>query len=351
MSVPSDGLLTFRPHYEERVWGGRRLEGLGRKLPPDVPIGESWELSAIPGRASVVDRGSLAGLPFDELLARAGEQILGDSHRSAAPGSFPLLLKLLDSQEPLSVQVHPDDALAVEIEGPGPGSVGKTEAWVILDAEPGAEIIHGWADGVDGEEGTRALESAQGGRLPSELEHSLFRWVPVQRGDVVYVPAGTVHALGAGVMLFEFQQSSDLTYRLYDWGRKNSEGQGRELHLEKARRVKRIPRIDCPVARVESSDLSDGQSEAATLVESNRFVTEGVRLGRKARYSSSTVRDGRSGYRIVFGWEGQLRIRTENDELDVPPYTSVLVPASAGDFTLEPVPGIGGAVGLVLRGP
>jgi len=204
--------LTFAPHFEERVWGGRRLENYGRELPADLVIGESWEISAIAGRSSVVTRGPYAGKNLTELLEANRAAIVGDV--DPALGTFPLLVKLLDSSTPLSVQLHPNDEEALALEGAGDGHLGKTEAWIVLEAEEGAEVIHGLAPGVDPAEFFARMEAAEGEALDPQEERDLFRWVPVGRGDVVFVPAGTIHALGEGVVLAEVQQHSDLTYRI-----------------------------------------------------------------------------------------------------------------------------------------
>lgn len=211
--------LSFLPVFKDYVWGGRNLEtSLGRKL-PDGLIAESWEIAAHANGQSRVATGPMAGSTLEELQQRWQEQLIGDSVKS---DTFPLLIKLLDPNSWLSVQVHPDDAYAQK----HAGDLGKTELWVILHAEPGAEIIYGLKAGVDRE---RFAQSAATGAIDAMLHR-----IPIRTGDAVYIPAGTVHALGPGAIVAEIQQNSDTTYRLYDWGRTEAGGRARPLHVRQA---------------------------------------------------------------------------------------------------------------------
>lgn len=214
--VPGVYPLSFQPVFKDYIWGGRNLETtLGRELPPGI-IAESWEIAAHANGQSVVAAGPMAGSTLSETQQQWGEHFLGTSVDSE---TFPLLIKVLDSNRWLSVQVHPDDAYAQE----HAGDLGKTELWVILHAEPDAEIIYGLKAGVDRES---FAQSAPTGAIDSMLHR-----IPIQTGDAVYIPAGTVHALGPGAIVAEIQQNSDTTYRLYDWGRTEADGQSRPLHV------------------------------------------------------------------------------------------------------------------------
>ncbi len=213
--------LHMRPAYrfgEETPWGGEALKTLYGRDIPDAHTGEALEVSCVPGLESVSDRGET--LPA--LLARSGEKLAGAGHTTP----FPLLLKLLNAQTSLSVQVHPDDAYALQYEG----KLGKTEAWVILDAQAGASLSYGFKDGVTLQALANALHT--GGDVEPFLNA-----VPVTAGDVLYMPAGMAHAIGGGITLYEIQQSSDVTYRMWDYGRKNAQGQERALHAEKSLEV------------------------------------------------------------------------------------------------------------------
>lgn len=217
-------LLHFGERYYDRIWGGQRLrQELGKNTPEGARIGEAWLLSDHPGDESVVDEGPLEGKSFRELLEAHPQAILGRRGQLTVHGRFPLLLKLLDSADWLSVQVHPDDATAKRL---GEPDVGKTEMWHVLFAEPGSELICGLAT-----DATPAVfrEAAEAGNIESLMTR--FAAAP---GVSTFVAAGTVHAIGGGILLAEIQQNSDITYRIHDWGRIEKNGKGRALHIEKS---------------------------------------------------------------------------------------------------------------------
>ena len=221
-SAPREPLL-FRRLLKEKVWGGRRLAPrLGLKLPFAGPLGETWELSDYPGEETTVRGGSWDGASLRTLMQEHGPALLGRS-RTTVDGRFPLLVKLIDAGDDLSVQIHPPD-------GPqSPTGVGKTEAWYVLDAEPGAAVICGLKAGTD-----PAVFAAHAGdaRVRAHLHE-----VAVSRGDCIFVPAGQTHAIRGGVVLCEIQQTSDVTYRMYDWDRLGLDGKPRALHLKQALEV------------------------------------------------------------------------------------------------------------------
>ena len=228
---------SFR-HGPDTPWGGHALKELFGKNAPDEITGESLEVSALPGHESRVANGEHAGKTLRDLFPLWGKSLTGLSR-----SSFPLLLKLLDTREPLSVQVHPDDSYALTHEG----KPGKSEAWYILDAAPGAQLVYG----IDthGESLRSVLEEGK-------LESSLCR-ADVHAGDVFYIPAGTVHALGSGIRCYEIQQASDLTYRLWDWGRTGNDGRPRALHIEQALSVSRPRKV--PPQAEKTEELSGGR--------------------------------------------------------------------------------------------
>jgi mannose-6-phosphate isomerase len=211
--------LVLRPLYRRYLWGGRRFAtALGRELPPGDDYAESWELVDRGGDQSVVAAGLLAGTTLGTLVRERGDELLG---RHAPRAAFPLLFKFLDACSDLSVQVHPDDARAARLTPP---DFGKTEAWYVVAAEPGSRIYVGLKSGVDAAAFAAAVRA---GRC-AEVLHAF----EPRAGDCVFVPAGTVHAIGAGLLVAEIQQSSDVTYRLHDWGRTGSDGRPRPLHVE-----------------------------------------------------------------------------------------------------------------------
>ena len=209
--------LAFHPIFKQRVWGGRELECLYHKpLPPGLVIGESWEISDRPGDVSVIGNGPLAGQDLHWLMEHHAAELLG----RAAPhsGRFPLLVKILDAQDKLSLQVHPPPAKAAEL-----GGEAKTEMWFVAKAAPGAALYAGLKHGV-----TRAEFEA---KIQSGAVVECFHRVEVRSGDAIFLPSGRVHALGAGLVIFEIQQNSDTTYRVFDWNRRGLDGNFRELHI------------------------------------------------------------------------------------------------------------------------
>ena len=234
--------LTMHPAFRGGAltpWGGEKLRTVYAKPIADVPTGESLEVSCIPGLESTDDE----GVKLTDLIAKYGAKFAG----KYAEGTFPLLLKLIDASESLSVQVHPDDSYAGANEN---GKLGKTEAWLILDAPEGSQLVYGIKPDTD-------LDTLRTACEAGAAVEPLLRRVNVKHGDVCFIPAGCVHAIGAGIMLYEIQQSSDVTYRFYDWDRVDAKGNRRELHLRKALDVTDlsfsldpIPAPDVPIARV-----------------------------------------------------------------------------------------------------
>jgi mannose-6-phosphate isomerase len=212
-------LLAFEPIFIERMWGGRRLESeFHKKLPPHKRIGESWEIVDRPEAQSVVSDGPLRGKTLHELWTRHREEIFGDVPDTPR---FPLLIKILDAQEKLSLQVHPPENVASRL-----GGEPKTEFWYVADADPGAELFLGFREPVTREQ----LEDALRDGTVADHVHKIC----VDAGDAIFLPAGRFHAVGAGNLLIETQQNSDTTYRLFDWNRVDEKGKPRQLHLDQA---------------------------------------------------------------------------------------------------------------------
>ena len=212
--------FTFRPICMERVWGGRRLAELfGKELPPEVPIGETWEISDRPEAISEITNGPLAGRNLRWLMENHSADLLGDA--PAINGRFPLLVKLIDAVEDLSIQVHPPEAIAEQLDGEP-----KTEAWYIAHADPGARIYAG----LKGETTRKTFEANLRNGTLDECVH----YLDVKTGDALFLHSGRLHALGGGTVVIEVQQNSDTTYRVFDWNRTGLNGQPRELHIEQA---------------------------------------------------------------------------------------------------------------------
>ena len=320
--------LKFRPVYHERVWGGRRLESVfGRAVPADARIGESWEVSDRSGSESVVEVGSLAGRTLGELMASDPRGLWGVGAREGK--RFPWLCKLLDAREDVSVQVHPPASVAARL-----GGEAKTELWFVADADPGSCVWAGVQPGTTGPDLERAVKEGTVSACVQRL--------PVRAGDALFVPSGRLHALGRGVVIFEIQQNSDTTYRVFDWNRVGLDGRPRELHLAQA---------------LECIDFQDTQASLIGREWSTGRAGCGVRelvrdpVFRVAHLTGSgSVLDPRSpGMLAVLAVvRGGLRLEGGGVGIEVGPGDFVLVPAGlegmgmeakAGSEWLEVTPG------------
>jgi mannose-6-phosphate isomerase len=313
--------MRMQPVLMERVWGGRRLaEFLGKPVAPGTLIGESWELADFSEASSRLAGGPLAGLTLHEVLQRHGRAVLG--RETAAGGEragLGLLIKFLDASERLSVQVHPDDLYAAAHEI---GESGKDECWVVMHADPGAWLAHGLKPGT-----TR--EQVAAGILNGQLEELLVV-SSCKAGDVVWVPAGTVHAIGPGIVLAEVQQSSDVTYRLYDWGRAGLDGRPRHLHVRQALEVVRLPG-ETPPAGGRGRTVNEAGRVIDHLVDSATFSLSRLSLDRR-----SWTGDTAGTLAAVVVLAGSARLTTAEGHMDIRIGDTVLVPASVAGYGLEP---------------
>jgi mannose-6-phosphate isomerase len=265
--------MLFEPVLKDYLWGGRNLAQLGRTLPPDGVVAESWEIAAHGDGTTKVTNGTFAGQPLTAVQEALGLALIGTRNAWAHErGKFPLLIKLLDAEQPLSVQVHPDDDYARAHEG---NELGKTEMWVVLNARPGAELILGLRRGT-----TR--ESLRAALLAGQPEPCLHR-VRVSAGDFVCVPAGTIHAILDGIMVAEIQQNSNTTYRVYDWGRVGPEGKPRDLHMDKALDVINFDAVEPRVSPNQPVEQGPGYRRSV-LCRNRYFMTERVELAAGAAY-------------------------------------------------------------------
>ena len=308
--------VKFAPLIKPRIWGGDRLKGLFR-INRKEPVGEYWVLSGLAHDSSVVVNGVLAGKTLAELVRELPEEYLG----VAAYQEFPLLVKFLEANQHLSVQIHPDDDHAQQQEG----SLGKTEAWYILDHEPGAKVILGH-DFPDAPAFWQAVRDRQVINHLQEIE--------IERDRLIFVPARTLHALKAGTTLIEIQQSSDITYRVYDWDRVDADGRGRELHLEQAAQVMTYDEAAAAgVSQTERSVLQEGEGILHEhLLTCSYFTIEKLCLT-DAVHAMQTGRPGNPDVWIVAEGEGALI--SDNRELHLQAGDTVLVPASMRSYQLK----------------
>ena len=318
MRNPTLGPLRFQPILKRLIWGGRRLgTTLGKGIGPESDYAESWEIADHGHDVSRVASGPWMGRDLRELLRLGRRDLLGEAVGDR--DHFPLLVKFLDARQTLSVQVHPDDDLAARLVQ----DRGKTEAWVILDAEPGSLIYAGLKPGVDRDHFAQAMNQGT-----EAVEPLLHRFEP-RPGDVVFIPAGTVHAIGAGILLTEIQQMSDATFRVDDWGRLDAQGQPRPLH-----RAEALQAIDFnrgPVDPVPTTPQPIPGGTYERLIECPYFLIERWVLHR------ATVLGRPDRFTIVVGLEGRGRL-IDRDHLGHPLKAgqTLLLPAAAGRCLMAP---------------
>lgn len=313
-SIPLYPLL-MQPSLHVKVWGGRRLESvMGKALPTAEPYGESWEVH---DTATIVN-GVLAGKTLAEVLALYGRDLVGAHHDPAL--GFPLLLKYLDANDWLSVQVHPNDEQAQKYDHEPRG---KTEAWYVLAAEPNAKLIYGMKPGTTKEDMAAAIRETR-------LE-PLLNYVDAKVGDTFFVKPGTVHALGPGLLIYEIQQSSDLTYRLYDWGRMGLDGKPREMHIDKGVAVSNMS-ITSPNDEGESAE---SYSPIETLFRCEYFSTWRDHVQADP---TNPVEYKSGGYlRILTAQDGDLTVEANGFTVPFRKGQSVLIPASIADYRVSGV--------------
>ena len=305
--------LKFFPIYKNKIWGGNRLKThLNRDL-EEKNVGESWEVSTRPDSVSVVKNGELEGNKLTDLIKENPKDLLGESFET--DDKFPLLLKIIDATQKLSVQVHPNDKLAKKLENGN----GKSEMWYVLDADKGSKLYIG----LEGVEDKKQLKKIiDKGELQNYLKE-----INVQRGDFFFIPAGTVHAIGEGIMLAEIQQNSNTTYRLYDWNRKDDEGNERELHLENGVRA---TNLNADVQRYESiykKETKDFKRKVLTI--SSYFVSEKVTV-------KNSFQLDHDNFALITCIEDHGLIKYGNGNVEALKMgESIMIPANLEDVTIE----------------
>jgi mannose-6-phosphate isomerase len=312
-AAPSLPPLELERRLDARIWGGERLgPWLGLEHPP-AQLAESWQVYA----QNQVRSGPYAGQTLAQVAQEHGAALVGTRSFARYGAEFPLLAKFIDAADHLSVQVHPDDRYAHSVEAAS-GFHGKTEAWYILDAAPGAELFHGLVADSDREHFARAVRD---GTLTD-----LLRRVAVQPGDTIFVPAGTLHAINAGIMLFEIQQTSDLTYRVYDYDRRDAQGRPRDLHLDRALDV--IDYRATGPALVAPTPLGDGQS---LLVSCPYFRMERWLVEHPVERSTEA-----GSFEILTVVDGAARLTCAHGDYPIGRGQSLVLPASMGAYILRP---------------
>jgi len=309
--------LKFKPVFKDKIWGGDRIrKTMGLDFAPLPNCGEAWMLSGVQGCQTTVQNGFLAGNELNEILEIYMDELVGERVFEEYQSEFPLLIKFIDANDYLSIQVHPDDELAAKRNI----GRGKTEMWYILDADPGAELITGFDHEVTQETYLRYLREK---RLKELMDIK-----KVRAGETYFIPAGLVHALGPGILLAEIQQTSDTTYRIYDWDRLDSEGKARELHTELA-----LEAIDFKSVPFQKRDLPLDSNGAHNLVTCPYFTTNHL------TFSKQTTKDygDLDSFVIYICTEGAFQLEAGTSQVAVRKGDVLLLPAVTEIATLVPL--------------
>lgn len=312
--------LLFQPNLHTVVWGGNRIcayKGLDQQLDH---IGESWEVSAVPTSRSIVANGYWAGRDLVTVVDEMPDEILGTSVSRQYGGKMPLLVKFIDSAKPLSIQVHPNDEMARREHGKS----GKTEMWYVIDAQPGSFLYAGFNQEITPEEYKRRV--ADGTITEVLAKHE------VKRGDVFYLPAGRVHAIGSGILLTEVQQSSDVTYRIFDYNRPGLDGKPRELHTELAAQALNFHVED------EYRTIYREETNAANLVIDSPFFS--VRVSKVTHpFHRNLLKYDSFVISVCIQGDCKIKIRSTGDEIVLRSGNSCLIPAAIADYDVQPLQG------------
>ena len=309
--------IKFAPILKDKIWGGSKLNQILDKDQASGNCGESWELSGVEGDVSKVKNGFLKGNDLNDLLEIYMADLVGEEIYNKFGNEFPLLFKFIDASDVLSIQVHPDDKLAKERHN----AYGKTEMWYVLDSEKDAEIIVGFNKSLGKKE---YLDAFNRGKLSDILNVE-----KTKKGDAFFIPSGRIHAIGKGVLLAEIQQTSDVTYRIYDWDRKDKKGEGRELHTELA--------VDAIAYDFQESYLINYQTklnDSAQLVDTKYFTTNIIQID-KTIETDYTMLDSFIVYMCV---EGEFQVELDNGTKElIKKGETVLIPAIADKVSLTPI--------------
>ncbi len=315
--------FKFKPIYKEKIWGGDNLKKyLGKKIEKGSKIGESWEVADHFEDNSIILNGEMKGETLHNVLQEYGRELLGTKPDDRYLKRFPLLIKFIDANDKLSVQVHPNDEYANKNEN---GEFGKTEMWYIVHAEQGAKLIAGLKPGTTKEKFKKLIET-------DEIEDVLNK-VEVKTGDVIFIPSGRVHAIMPGLVINEIQQNSDVTYRVYDWGRVGFDGKPRPLHIDKALDVINFNDFAPAPARLHYSFV--GTNTISLLVKCLYFQVEKYILNEKMKFISD-----KSSFNIFSVIDGHGILNWENKELELNKGETILIPAAITSYVIYPQPTI-----------
>ncbi len=307
--------LRFDTIFKEKIWGGNKIKTiLGKDFSPLKNCGETWEISGVPGNLSKVAEGPLKGRTLPDIIEEFKGELVGNKVYEQYGNDFPLLVKFIDAAQDLSIQVHPDDKLAKARHN----SLGKSEMWYVFQADEGAKLISGFNRDTNKQEYVEYLEKGKLTELLNEED--------VEDGDCFYLPAGRVHTIGAGLLLAEIQQSSDVTYRIYDFDRTDDQGNKRELHTEEA-----LDAIDFKHYSQYKTPYQKGLNEAVPLVKSQYFQTNLL------EYTTGIIREHyrKDSFVIYTCFQGEAEITTLGQTTKISMGNAVLVPANSPDIHIR----------------
>lgn len=306
-------IIKLKPACKDYLWGGTTLkEKYGKKTEMD-PLAESWEVSVHPDGPSVVDSGEYKGKTLPEYLGIVGKEVLGT--KGNAFENFPILVKFIDAKGALSIQVHPDNAYAKRVEH----EYGKTEMWYIMDAKPDAFLYYGTNQEISKEEFKERIEN--------NTVLDVLKAVPVHKGDVFFIPAGTIHAVGEGILICEIQQNSNSTYRVYDFGRVGKDGKPRELHIQKAIDVSNLKPIESDFKPCGPEEVN-GDARSTMMATCKEFTTYLTELDGVATWNI-----GNESFGSVMVLDGQIKLESETDEIVLEKGESAFLDANTGNVT------------------
>ena len=307
--------IKLNPAFKDYLWGGTKLrDEYGKKCDLDK-VAESWELSCHKDGCSAVADGEYAGLTLPQYIEKAGKAVLGTDCEKFE--YFPILIKLIDAKQNLSVQVHPDNDYAMRVEG----EYGKTEMWYVVDCEPGAGLLYGFKHEISKEEFRRRIEDNTLLEVTNRVE--------VHPGDVFFIEAGTLHAIGEGILIAEIQQNSNTTYRVYDYGRVGADGKPRQLHIEKAIDVTRLAPATRPCGRPQAKPEAFDGGSVLPLASCDYFTVKEMEVTSHA----ALMADEKSFHSLLL-LDGSLTLSMGGEKLEMKKGASVFVPAGSGDYTL-----------------
>lgn len=309
--------LKFNPIYKDKIWGGQKIKtSLGMDF-GDLPnCGEAWVISGVDGNPTEVSNGFLAGNELNELVEIYMGELVGEKIFDQFGNEFPLLIKFIDSNDWLSIQVHPDDVLARKRRI----GQGKTEMWYMLDADDGSELIAGFNKKTNKDEYLHNLEN--------KTLKDILNFEKVNKDDVFYIPAGRVHALGPGCLLAEIQQTSDTTYRIYDWDRIDLSGMTRELHTKEA-----IDAIDFEFHKKYKTEYEAKANATSPILESPYFTTRIIKLDKPVLKNYSDL----DSFVIYLATEGEVELKWEGGKINLIKGETLLIPASFDNLAINPL--------------